>query len=185
LCRRDRATIGSVADGNGAALVMSSWTFNSHVDARFISLIFVALTLGLTFAHVLEVVGKLRLGARDWLTVQQNLYVAFGPIGGTCEVLAIAFTWFTVFTRPRGSREARCSWIAAIAASVGLAVWAIVVAPMNSVLSAWTAETMRADWTLVRNRWELGHAAQAVLYGIALVSLMLAWNHESRDDRRR
>jgi cytochrome b561 len=108
------------------------------------------------------------------LTVQQNLYVAFGPIGGACEILAIIFTWLTVFQRPRGSREARCSWIAAVAASVGLVVWAVVVAPMNTVLSSWTPESMRSDWTLVRDRWELGHATQAVLYAIAFITLALA-----------
>jgi hypothetical protein len=150
---------------------MTGRRFARQVDAPLLSLIFVALTLGLTFAHVLEIIGKLRLGARDWLTVQQNLYVAFGPIGGACEILAIAFTWLTVLSRASGSGEARYSWIAAIAASVGLGVWAVVVAPMNAVLSSWTPDSLRSDWTLVRDRWELGHAAQFVLYAIAFIAL--------------
>ena len=149
------------------------------------SLVFVALTLGLTFAHVLEIAGKLRLGARDWLIVQQNLYVAFGVIGGTCEVLAIVFTWLTVRQRPAGSVAARHTWIAAIAASTGLVVWALVVAPMNTVLSSWTPASMPADWTRVRNRWELGHATQAVLYAIAFVALAIAQSRAARDDDRR
>jgi len=145
---------------------------------RFLSLLFVSLTLGLTFAHVLEIVGKLRLGPREWLTVQQNLYVAFGPIGGACEVLAIAFTWLVVWRRPRGSRQARYSGIAAIAASVGLVAWAAIVAPMNTVLSAWNLESVPSDWTLVRDRWEIGHATQAGLYTAAFIALTLAWARE-------
>jgi hypothetical protein len=139
-----------------------------------LSLIFVVLTFGLTFAHVVEIVGKLRLDARDWLTVQQNLYVGFGPIGATCELLAIAFTWQTVWQRRGGGSEARLTVIAAIAASVGLIVWALVVSPMNTTLSAWTPESIPPDWTSVRNRWELGHAVQAVLYAIAFISLARA-----------
>jgi hypothetical protein len=155
--------------------------------APFLSLLFVALTLGLTFAHVLEIVGKLRLDGREWLTVQQNLYIAFGPIGGTCEVLAILFAWVTVSQQPRGSTEARYAWTAAVAASVGLVAWALVVAPMNTVLSAWTPESIPADWMRVRNRWEIGHATQAVLYAIAFVALALgparARPSDSRDPR--
>jgi hypothetical protein len=37
------------------------------------SRVFVALTLGLAFAHMLEFPGKLQLGPRDWLMVQQHL----------------------------------------------------------------------------------------------------------------
>lgn len=158
---------------------MTSHTSTSHVAVPLLSLIFVALTLGLTFAHVLEIVGKLRLGARDWLTVQQNLYVAFGPIGGTCEVLAIVFTWLTVRQQPAGTTEARYTLVAAIAASVGLVAWAVLVAPMNAVLSSWTLESIPSDWTRVRNRWELGHAAQAVLFAIAFIALAIARNRES------
>jgi hypothetical protein len=133
----------------------------------------VALTLGLTFAHVLEIVGKLRLGAPEWLAVQQNLYVAFGAIGGTCELLAVVFTWQAIMP-VRHTPGARPVWIAAIAASVGLIVWSLVVSPMNSVLSAWTPDAIPADWTQVRNRWEAGHAAQFVLYAIAFISLVKA-----------
>jgi hypothetical protein len=157
----------------------------SHVAAPLLNLMFVALTFGFTSAHVLEIVGKLRLEARDWLTVQQNLYVAFGPIGGGCEVLAIMFTWLTVSQRPRGSKGARHSWIAAIAASVGLATWAVIVAPMNTVLRSWTPESRPSDWTRVRDRWEIGHATQTMLYAIAFVALALAQSRVSHDDERR
>lgn len=146
-----------------------------------LSLLFVALTLGLTFAHVLEIVGKLRLGPTDWLTVQQNLYVAFGAIGGTCELLAIVFTWLAVRQRPTGTPQARYTWVAAIAASSGLVVWAVVVAPMNAIIGSWTPASVPPDWMRVRNRWELGHATQAVLYAIAFVSLALAHRRATRD----
>jgi hypothetical protein len=58
-----------------------------------ISRLLVALTLGLAFAHVLEFFGKQRPSARDWLMVQQHLYVAFGAVGGPIELAAIALTW--------------------------------------------------------------------------------------------
>jgi hypothetical protein len=101
-------------------------------------------------------------------------------VGGTCEVLAIAFTWAAVWQRARGSTEARYSWIAAIAASVGLIAWAAIVSPMNTVLSSWTTESIPADWTRVRARWEIGHAIHAVLYAIAFIALAIAQSRTAR-----
>jgi hypothetical protein len=79
---------------------------------RFFSLLLVALTLGMTFCHVMEVAGKLRLEGTTWLTVQQNLYVAFGKIGAVIELLAILLTWLaTVQVRlrlPRGLLDSGC-----------------------------------------------------------------------------
>jgi hypothetical protein len=37
---------------------------------RFLSLLLVALTLGMTFCHVMEIPGKLRLDGATWLIVQ-------------------------------------------------------------------------------------------------------------------
>ena len=45
----------------------------------FLATLLVALILGLAFAHVMEVPGKLRIDGPTWLIVQQNLYIGFGP----------------------------------------------------------------------------------------------------------
>jgi hypothetical protein len=42
---------------------------------------------------------------------------------------------------------------------------------MDGVLSSWTAAAVSARWIDVRNRWGSGHAVQAALFAIALVSL--------------
>ena len=139
-----------------------------------LGLLFVALTLGLAFAHVLESVGKVALDGTAWLTVQQTLYVAFGPIGGACEVLAIVLAWWSVALRRRGTAPWSWSLCGAIAVSAGVVVWATVVSPMNGVLNAWTPETLPDDWMRVRNRWELGHALHAFLFVLAFVSLTMA-----------
>jgi hypothetical protein len=52
-----------------------------------------ALILGLAFAHVMELPGKPRLNGPTWLTVQQNLYVGFGPLAAVAEPLGILLTW--------------------------------------------------------------------------------------------
>jgi hypothetical protein len=121
---------------------------------RFLSLLLVALTLGMTFCHVMEIPGKLRLDGAAWLTVQQTLYVAFGVVGAAIELLSILLTW-VMAVQVRQHRLAFAWTVAAgLCVTAGLVVWFAVVAPVNAALSGWTPETMPADWTRFRDRWE-------------------------------
>jgi hypothetical protein len=122
--------------------------------ARFVSLLLVALTLGLTFCHVMEIPGKLRLSGAAWLTVQQNLYIAFGsPLGAWIEVGAILLTWVVLLQVRR--RRAAFGWTlaSALCLSAGLTVWFLLVAPVNAALAGWTPEALPADWTSYRDQW--------------------------------
>jgi hypothetical protein len=141
---------------------------------RYLSLLLVALTLGLTFAHVMEIPGKLRLDGATWLAVQHNLYVAFGVVGAVIEVLAIALTWLLVLMTRR--RRPALWWTLAAAAcvSAGLGDWFLLVAPMNAALSVWTPDTLPADWTRYRDQWELGHAIHAGFFALGFSALVLA-----------
>ena len=141
---------------------------------RYVSLLLVALTLGMTFAHVMEIPGKLRLDGATWLAVQHNLYVAFGVVGAAIEVLAIVLTWLLVLMVRR--RRPAFSWTvaAAVCVSAGLVDWFLLVAPMNVALSVWIPGTLPADWTRYRDQWEIGHAIHAGLFALGFSALVLA-----------
>lgn len=58
--------------------------------ARFISLLFTALTAGVAFCHALELPNKLTLPADPWLNVQQVLYRGFGAkVGPVVGLVAL------------------------------------------------------------------------------------------------
>ena len=138
----------------------------------YLTLAAVTLIFGLSFAHVMEFPGKLQLDGPAWLTVQQHLYVGFGPLAAVVEPLAIILSWLLVLRR-RGHRQAfRLTTIAAAAQTIGLALWAAVVAPMNARLNGWTPATLPTDWTACRNQWELGHALHAALFALAFGCLL-------------
>jgi hypothetical protein len=142
---------------------------------RFANLLCVALTLGLTWAHVLEVPGKLRLDGPHWLAVQHNLYIAFGPpVGAPIEIAAILLCWVVYFLVRRRHPAAGLTLTASCCTTLGLVLWFWLVAPMNTVIAGWTPETLSLDWTAVRNQWEAGHAAQCALFGVAFGSLVAA-----------
>ncbi len=141
---------------------------------RFANLYLVALTLGLVFAHVMEIPGKLRLDGPTWLAVQHNLYVAFGLVGAAIEILAILTSWIlVVLLRGRG-RTLTWTVVGAVAVSAELVDWFVLVSPANEVLNGWTAATLPADWTDIRNRWEIGHAIHFALFALGFGALLAA-----------
>ncbi len=133
----------------------------------------------MTFCHVMEIPGKLRLGGAAWLTVQHNLYFAFGVVGAAIELLSILLTWVVVFLV---RRRPAFFWTlgAALCVTAGLVGWFLMVAPMNAALSGWTAETLPADWTSYRNQWEAGHAMHAAFFGLGFSALVVALLAETR-----
>lgn len=152
---------------------------------RFLNLLLVALTLGMTFCHALEYPGKLRLSGPEWLTVQHNIYVAFGVIGAIIEVMAIATTWI-VFAQLRSWKAARVlTLLAALAVTAALGIWFGWVEPVNTALNAWTPDTLPDNWTRFRDRWEAGHAASAVLFLLAFSALVVAILTETENPPRR
>jgi hypothetical protein len=142
---------------------------------RFLSLLFVTLTFGLTWCHVMEIPGKLRLRGEQWLTVQHNLYGAFGPpLGSPIEVASIALTWVVFLLVPRRGPARLWTLAAAICVTAGLVEWFWLVSPMNAIIVGLTAQNLPADWTEVRNQWEIGHALHALLFGSGFSALVIA-----------
>ena len=53
-------------------------------------------------------------------------------------------------------------------------MWFAVVAPVNGALSGWTPATLPADWSSFRDRWEIGRAVHAALFGFGFGALVIA-----------
>jgi hypothetical protein len=152
---------------------------------RFINLLLVALTLGMTFCHALEYPGKRTLDGADWLMIQHNLYVAFGVIGAVIEVTAILTTWIVLWQIKNWRLSRILTLCAALCGSAALVIWFTYVDPVNTALKAWTPETLPSDWTAYRDRWEAGHAAGAALFALAFGALVAAILSEAESGPRR
>ncbi len=70
------------------------------VTLEVLSILLVAIAMGLALAHALEFPGKLRLNERTYSAVQTIYYPGF-TIGGVSEPLAIASTFILLFAIPR------------------------------------------------------------------------------------
>jgi len=156
--------------------------------ARLVTILLVALVLGLAFAHVLERPAKMDYDGRLYSTLQRTLYREWGPpnVGGFLEPAAIAATLvLAILVR----RERRVFWLTVGAGVVMLLAFPVVffwiVAPVNAVFLSGAPGTVPANWTELRSQWELGHTVRFVLQLIALALLVASVEVGERRSQRR
>ena len=152
-----------------AARVLRFW--------RFLAIYLTALTLALTFSHLLEMPRKMQYGEALYLAVQHSLYFYFAWVGGIAEVGAVvSLAVLSMLARGRGAVSG-LTLAAALLVAAGLALWFVFVNSANRQMALWTGVPLPADWMEVRRRWEYGHAASAIMdlagFGALVLSVLL------------
>ena len=123
---------------------------------RFIVLILSALTVGMKFAHVLELIPKLQLDPEIYIVIQTHLYQLFGTLGPIIDVGTLIVA---VILAVRLYRQPafRLTALAVGAMIVSLLVWLILVQPANAPINQWQASSIiPTDWTHWRDQWQYG-----------------------------
>ncbi|RWQ72075.1 MAG: DUF1772 domain-containing protein [Mesorhizobium sp.] len=135
-----------------------------------------ALSLGPSFAHVLESAPRLKWPPYLWreTTVFNAQFQLFAVIGAPLDVAAIAcpalLAWMLRNDRP-------AFWFALAAAvlfAVSLATWSALVKPANDVLATWVPGPIPENFEAIRLRWETGHMVVAGFKAVGFVSLVIA-----------
>jgi hypothetical protein len=147
---------------------------------RFITIVLVAMTMGLAFAHVFELPAKMLYDASLYMSMQRSLYAGWVPLNlsGMLEPAAIIASILLVIGV---RRRRRAFWLSLWAVVALLAafplVYFLVVEPVNEIFQATTA--VPANWTELRIRSELGNAIRFMLQLIALSLLLLSVLYET------
>ncbi len=141
---------------------------------RLITILLVALSTGLAFAHVLEMPAKLLYDAEFYVTLQRTLYAFWGPpdIGGFVEPAAILATLVLCLA----VRRRRAFWLTLSATVILLLAFPLAyflfVQPVNEIIQG--TSVIPANWLELRLRWEKGHALRFLLQFVALALLLLS-----------
>jgi hypothetical protein len=130
---------------------------------RFVSIYLTALTLSLTFAHLLEMPRKLQWSGALYMAVQHSLYLFFAWVGAFAEVSAVVFLVVLSALVRKRKFTFYLTLFATVCLATGLAVWFAIVSPANSQMALWHSVPLPANWEDVRRQWEWGHAASALL----------------------
>src|ERR1044071_437 len=134
---------------------------------RCVALVITALSLTMTAAHVLEMPRKLSYSIALYTAVNSTLYLYFAIFGAIFEVGAIIAVG-TLVWRARHQPSTYWTLVAAIAVTLSLGSWLILVQPVNRAIAH------GASWGDLRLRWGLGHLVGFVLSLAGFVALAVA-----------
>jgi hypothetical protein len=144
---------------------------------QLLTLVVAALSLGPSFAHVLEAPPRLTGWSPElWreTTVFNGQFTLFATIGAPLDVGAILLTGASAWLVRHEPRQFRFALGSAVLFAAALATWLAVVAPANAVLATWRPGPIPADFVAIRNRWETGHMIIAALKLAGLSALGLS-----------
>lgn len=153
---------------------------------QFVTIILVALLVGLAFAHVLERPAKMQYSGDLYVTLQRTLYVQWGPpnIGGFLEPAAIVATCVLAFLV---RRQRLALWLTSLLAAALLLAFPVVffwlVAPANAAFRGAVGNVLPANWLDMRDSWELGHTLRFALQLLGFSALVapLVWDKSNRE----
>jgi hypothetical protein len=146
-----------------------------------------ALSLGPSFAHVLEAPPRLTVWPPElWreTTVFHGQFQLFAVIGGPLDVGAILGTAFLAYALRRERPGFRFALAGCILFTFALGVWFVWVAPANSILATWAPGPMPENFQAIRTRWETGHMAVAALKLLGFLATATAVASGARDPCR-
>lgn len=136
---------------------------------HFVAILLTAVSMSAGWAHLLALPNKMALSHDDYLTVQQ-IYrgwalLGFAVVGALVSSIALA-----VVQRMQEVRAGH-SVVAALCIALALVVFFSITFPANQATQNWVM--LPSNWETLRDRWEYSHAVGALLYLLALASLVL------------
>lgn len=137
---------------------------------QFVAIICVAMAMAAGWAHLLEMPNKMQLSREDYLTVQQ-IYRGWALLGIVVVGALVATAALSWLQRGQGT-PFYLALVAAACVALSLVVFFSVTFPANQATHNWTV--LPEQWESLRRQWEYSHAVGAILYFIALASLVLS-----------
>ncbi|WP_248277540.1 DUF1772 domain-containing protein [Brasilonema sp. UFV-L1] len=141
------------------------------------TLIFVALFMGLEFSHTLELPAKMQYDGPLYVTLQNTLYQYFGAPGPGALITLGALLFAIVLLFVVRKRRPAFYWTLLGTICLAIAfpvVFFLLIEPVNVVISQGTPASVPANWMRLRNQWEYSHAANFVLSLVGFSALVLS-----------
>jgi hypothetical protein len=140
---------------------------------QFLAVILMGVQLGVSYAHFMQMPGKLTLPLDCYILVQ-NQVISYRVKLAFIEIPSIASaTAATVLIR----NHRKAFWLTLIGAACMVlmwAIWAIWIQPINQQIDGWAATTAPSNWVDIRYQWHFYHLIRLVIASLGMTALTLS-----------
>ena len=143
-------------------------------------LTFVALSMSMALAHLMEMPARLEYPFDLWtdVTFRHGTYWLFGaPLGATIEGAAWIGSCAYAFNRWRCAGNWKSAFGAAVLMVTAHAIWWLFVFPVNMAFEQ-AAPLIPENGSILRLQWERGHAVRALLQFTAFAVLTISFTRK-------
>lgn len=140
---------------------------------QVLAVILMGVQLGVSYAHFMQMPGKLGLPLDCYILVQNQVIsyrvkLAFIEIPSVVAAVAAALLL-------RNHRKAFwLTLIGAVSMVLMLVIWAIFIQPINQQIDGWTATNFPSNWTDLRYQWHFYHLFRLVIASVGMIALTLS-----------
>jgi amino acid permease len=136
----------------------------------FLAIMLTAIAMGAGLAHLFELPNKINISAADYLTVQRN-YDNWWIVGLSVPLAFLSVLGLAISLRGTGTPFTLVLIALVLLAGEMVALWGFT-APVNRATENWTM--LPSNWEELRDQWEYSHAVRAILYVLALGTLVMS-----------
>ena len=140
-----------------------------------IPVILAGLSAGLSLSHVLEIPGKHRLTALEFVHVHHTFYGGYAIFGAAAWIycsaagLIAGLKFYKINKRISGY-----SFSAAAAFIICIAIFGFFLNHYNQLIRAWN-DVLPENWKSIRNHWEVSHIVVFVFTTVSFILFLNAY----------
>ena len=137
---------------------------------QVLAVILMGVQLGISYAHFMQMPGKLGLPLDCYILVQNQVIsyrVKLAFIEIPCVISAVA-----TIVLIRNHRKA--FWLTLVGVSsivVMWGIWAVLIQPINHQIDGWTVTNFPSNWTEIRYQWHFYHLIRLIIASVGMVAL--------------
>ncbi len=140
---------------------------------QFLAVVLMGVQLGVSYAHFMQMPGKLLLPLDCYILVQ-NQVISYRVKLAFIEIPSLVSTALATILIRRQRLVFWLTLIGLVCMILMLLIWALFIQPINHQIDGWTPATAPSNWTNLRYQWHFYHLVRLGIASLGMAALTLS-----------
>ncbi len=140
---------------------------------QFLAVVLMGVQLGVSYAHFMQMPGKLSLPLDCYILVQ-NQVISYRVKLAFIEIPSLVSTALATILIRRQRLVFWLTLIGLVCMILMWLVWALFIQPINQQIDGWTPATVPSNWTDLRYQWHFYHLVRLGIASLGMAALTLS-----------